>query len=733
MRHPWSLLPALLAVAATTIPGPAFADPSLTLPDQDHAVPTSHRTVATARHTSHPAKRRDEADLGVTIDALSPSYLPAHGPVRVNGTLTNNTDDRWVAINVHLFIGNAPITSSEGLAEATKLDPAKPVGDRLTAPGTFATVSSLRPGASAQFSIKVSRSDLGVTQPGVYWFGVHALGESIQPRDDIADGRARTFLPLVPRGSGSVNTALVIPIRHEVRYAPGGQILDTRAWARTLQTGGSLRSLVDFGAAAGSSPVTWLIDPAVPDAVRDLVAGNPARPLDETAVAVPGGTNSTSPSPEPSQPDGSSGAPSAEPDGTPPSGRKNPASEPGAAWLLRLRASLGADDQVLTLPYGDLDVSAAAVRDPEMYERARRRTGAQLDSWNVDSTPGIGSPSGYLRPEALRMIAPRSTTLVTDQMFGHPPAPAVAQASGRTLTVTSSGVAAGGPGPDDPFGLMAMRQQILSEAALRLLSPGKRPLVVVLPPEWNPGSATGFFSGLDVPWMQLTDVDSITDEPAESVDRDQLDYPESQVARELDAANFASADDLIRIGRTLDQVLIRNDAIGDEVLSEALNGLSFSSREHPDASRAEADRSQQRINRQLSSIRVEAPPAVTLSSTTGRFSATIANNLDQPVRVRVESLADEPLTISDTDPIEVAAGGRSSVLLEAATTRLGVHNVRLVVTSEDGVPLGSSATLPVRSAQVSQVIWLILGTGVALLFGAIVVRLVRRVRRARAA
>jgi hypothetical protein len=34
---------------------------------------------------------------------------------------------------------------------------------------------------------------------------------------------------------------------------------------------------------------------------------------------------------------------------------------------------------------------------------------------------------------------------------------------------------------------------------------------------------------------------------------------------------------------------------------------------------------------------------------------------------------------------------------------------------------------------VSQVIWLILGTGVALLFIAIVVRLVRRVRRARAA
>ena len=281
--------------------------------------------------------------------------------------------------------------------------------------------------------------------------------------------------------------------------------------------------------------------------------------------------------------------------------------------------------------------------------------------------------------------------------------------------------------------MVAVRQQILAEAALRLLSPDKRPLVIVFPPGWNPSSATGFFSGLEVPWLKLTGVDSVATERAEDVDRDQLDYPESEVVRELDAANFASADDLIQTGRTLDQVLVRNDAVGDVVLSQALNGLSFSSREHPDASRAEADRSRQRISRQLSSIRVDAPPAVTLSSSTGRFSATIANNLDHPVRVRVESRADEPLTISDTDPIDIAAGGRSSILLEAATTQLGVHNVRLVVTSEDGTPLGSSATLPVRSAQVSRVIWLILGTGVTLLFGAIVVRLVRRVRRARAA
>ena len=724
MRHRWSLLPALVAVATTTTPAVATVDPASV---SDRARPLPAR-AGTAAQVQPAARRRaqDESPLGVTIDALSPSYLPAPGPVRIDGTVTNNTEDRWVAINIHPFIGATPIESEEELAEATELDPGEPVGDRITTPGTFDTVTSLEPGASAQFSIEVSRSRLGVSEPGVYWFGVHALGESDEPRDSVADGRARTFLPLVPRGSGSVDTALVIPIRHEVRFTPNGRVADPRAWARTLDTGGSLRSLVDFGAAAGSRPVNWLVDPAVPDAVRDLVAGNPPRPVDASVATAPEGTRS--PSPDSSGP---SGSPNDDPLETPPDAPQNAASEPGAAWLERLEEALGGN-QVLALPYGDLDVAATAEHDPAMYAPARRRPGAVLEAWNLPTTPAVASPSGFISPQALGLVDRQSRILVTDEMFGQS-APAVARVGGRKLRVTSSGAAAGGPGPDDPFGTIAVRQQVLSQAALRLLSPGRLPLLVVLPTDWNPSGVTGFFPGLDVPWLELSDLDSMSGGPAEKIDRDQLDYPESQVDRELDAANFASADALIRSGQTLEEVLVRGDDVSDDVLAEALNGLSYSSREHPDASRAEADRSRGRIDRQLASIRVDAPPAVTLSSKTGRFSATVANNLDHPVRVRVEARADAPLTISDTDVLEIAAGGRSSFLLEAGTTQLGVHNVRLVVTTENGTPLGSTAELPVRSVQVSQVIWLILGTGVALLFGAIVVRLVRRVRRARGA
>jgi len=81
--------------------------------------------------------------------------------------------------------------------------------------------------------------------------------------------------------------------------------------------------------------------------------------------------------------------------------------------------------------------------------------------------------------------------------------------------------------------------------------------------------------------------------------------------------------------------------------------------------------------------------------------------------------------------IPIGADGSTTVLLTATTSTLGVHNITLVVTDSAGVPLGASDQLPVRSVQVSEVIWLILGTGVALLFLAIALRLVRRIRAAR--
>ena len=54
------------------------------------------------------------------------------------------------------------------------------------------------PGRDGDFTVKLPRSKITVSAPGVYWFGVHALGATAAGRSDSAAGRDRTFLPLVP-------------------------------------------------------------------------------------------------------------------------------------------------------------------------------------------------------------------------------------------------------------------------------------------------------------------------------------------------------------------------------------------------------------------------------------------------------------------------------------------------------------------------------------------------------
>ena len=261
MLRPVSLLPALVVVVATLLGLPAG---------------TAHAAAG--------ARVADADPLGVTIETLSSSEIPHSGPIRVTGSVTNRDEGSWQTINVYAFIGATPITTSADLAAAAETPPTTDVGQRiidLGAPDTEYTIDELAPGETAQFSLTIPHRYLRRTEGGVYWFGVHALGDGPEGRVDGADGRARTFLPYVPRTTRTVDTALVIPIRRLVTHAPNGSIGGLERWTDEL-SGGALRALVDLGAAAGSRPVSWLVDPSVVDAARRLAAGNPARFLGPT-------------------------------------------------------------------------------------------------------------------------------------------------------------------------------------------------------------------------------------------------------------------------------------------------------------------------------------------------------------------------------------------------------------------------------------------------------------------
>ena len=81
--------------------------------------------------------------------------------------------------------------------------------------------------------------------------------------------------------------------------------------------------------------------------------------------------------------------------------------------------------------------------------------------------------------------------------------------------------------------------------------------------------------------------------------------------------------------------------------------------------------------------------------------------------------------------VEIPANGSANILLDARTDTPGVHDVTIRVTDTEGNALGGSDELSIRSARVSNIIWLFLATGIGLLFGTIGFRLVRRVRAAR--
>jgi hypothetical protein len=519
----------------------------------------------------------------------------------------------------------------------------------------------------------------------------------------------------------------VLPIRHPVRHDADGRVADVPDWTTTLSTDGQLRALTDFGVAAGDRPLTWLVDPAVTDAVTQLTKGNPERSLAPTIdPGEPDGEESESPSADAS-PESSE---EASPEGADPENADlAAAAAAGNAWLDRLHTGVEGSE-ILGLPYGDLDVSAAATHDPDAYTSARKRTGTQLAPWGLPVSPAVASPSGYLSPAALQMTDTGTRVLVTDRMF-RGGAPSVAETDGQSLVVTSSEAASGGPGPEAAMSPIAVRQRIVSEAALRLLAPGRRPLVVVLPSTWSPMSNTGFWDGLDLDWLRLTTVDDIAAQPGRDVDPDRLLYPETQRTAELGAVNFSSASDLAEAGDTLQNLLTLNDQVGGVVRDEAMTDLSYATRRQPLTVRASASRSRDWIEDRLGSVEVTAPKAVILSSGSGRFSATVHNALDQPVTVRLDAVTDPLLRVTvPKSNVEIGPGDRTTILLNAASQAVGVRNVELLLTDSEGTPLGSSDSLPIRSNRVSNVIWLILGTGVALLFGTIVVRLFRRIRAA---
>lgn len=684
------------------------------------------------------ASAKDADPLLVHIDSMTP-VLPRTGDVEISGTVTNVSDDTFTRVNLHPFSSELPILDALNLKQSATIDPTQFVGERVTVPGTFDTIDELAPGASAPFSDSVPVELLATSgEPGVYWIGIHAIGDGSVPRDIVADGRARTFIPREPSGNPEPREASVIlPIRSRVWYDEDGAVAGTDRWAKRLAEGGSLDGVLDMADSAGSTPYSWLVDPAVLHALARLAGGNPPRNLTPDPT-VPGQE------PAPVEPEEGDESPTpADETLTPtetaateePTEDEAQLAASAAAWLERFRLLVGATP-VLTLPYGDLDVSAAVRHDRTRFDQAVARSAEVMaaPALALPSQPTVAPENDLLSSEAIAAIPPGTTILLGDNAFAIPPTSptSVVKLLGHEVVVTSTGAEAGGPAPTAANDPLALRQRLLSEAALRLEADDTAPLVVTLPTVWRGEDAASFFTDLEQPWLEVVPFGDVAAGTPKGVPAASLTYTDDDVAEELDATAFTAANRAGEAATLLEQVVIPVTTIEAQVRDELLVTLSEQHRDRPGLAVAAADRVRESLRADLAKITIEAPPAVTLSSDSGPLGVTLVNGLDQPVEVQVQVRTDGELTLSGGGVRRLGPQARSVVRFEATTSRAGVHNVRLAVTSLDGVPLGASDQLPIRAARVSALIWIVMALGALVLFGMIGYRLPGQIRARRA-
>lgn len=674
----------------------------------------------------------DPDPLLVHIDAIDP-VLPRSGEVEISGTVTNVSSETFTRVNLHVFSSQTPILDSATLRDSAASDPTAYVGPRVTEPGTFFTVDELAPGASASFFDSVPVELLGIPdQAGVYWIGIHALGDSSVARDAVADGRARTFVPVRPDSRRAQEASVILPVRNPVWYDAEGRIGGTERWARRLEEGGSLEGVLDMAASADGMPYGWLVDPAVLLAIKRLSLGNPGRSLVPDS-RVPG----QEPTPTETPSDGSE-TPAPTVTVPPPVAEHDPSAEEielatrASEWLVRF-GTLAGTDPVMTLPFGDLDVSAAVRHDRERFTEAVARSAVVMTELGLVSQPAVAPAGDVLSPEAIAATPEGTVILLGENAFGIPPSTSnsVVRLLGHEVVVTSTGAEAGGPGPTAASDPLALRQRLLSEAALRLANRDSAPLVVTLPTVWGGDDATSFFEDLEQSWLEVVPVADVAGRSARGLPASSLAYTDDDIEVELPASGFALAREASARATVLEQVLELQTAIEAQVRDEVLVTLSERHRRRPGLAARAAERVEEEIDAELGKITVEAPSAVTLSSDSGKLGATLVNGLDQPVTVRLDALTDSDLTLTGGGVRTLGPGARSVVRFEATTTQPGLHRLRLVVATVDGVPLGSNAELPIRAARVSALIWIAMAVSALVLFGMIGYRLPGQIRARR--
>lgn len=618
----------------------------------------------------------DEAPtkLDVRITQLSPAVLKPGAAVTLNGTITNDSDRKWTSVQAYLVAPRSPFTSRKQVTDAVASGVSY-TGDRRVALKSIDELGTLDPGSTVSFKIRVPYSVLQVGAEGVYPVGVQVLGTGEDGiRSNKSIGRATTFLPMV-KSQKSTPASVVVPFVTPDRRGAKGYV-NPKGLAASAAPGGQLRNLIDLTYKIPNSVLSLIIDPALLAELDDIAKAK-RLPRDVSISKT----------------------------------QRRAAGELRDDLLTRARQS-----NYWILGYARPDVlaierSGTAAID-RAVDRATRSTMQRFDLtgqrviWPTrdgvtqalgDKQHGDANTPMIVSRGALPRWEPERGSIV-NQSTRNGPMP----------VLVNSPLDSGVPGYPTPT---TFRQRILSETALaameRNLDPEARSNVVALvDPAWNPGSnleSSKLNEAFENDLIDGTALDVILRAKRSEL-RGRL--PKSSGAKSISPAQIQSVDAALDITTALAAIVVDAKQLRAEQATRAADLVSLQWRRDSAGGTEAARRFSRATEQEFESITVEGPPAVTLSGTEGSFPITITNGTSRTTRIGLRLTSTNPrLDVRAVDPVEVAAGERRTLTVNADVGNQGSSTFTTSMTTSDGTAFGEPAVFNVRTSRVGAAVW----------------------------
>ncbi|MGC3995087.1 MAG: DUF6049 family protein [Propionicimonas sp.] len=614
------------------------------------------------------ARAADQPLVSFTMTSLDVSGYGSDDTVTLEGTVTNTGSVNAYGVQVILWRSRDEIQSLATLRQAssnTILGSRLPISaDHYVVVTTSA--EAFTPGQTAQVTLRATIGELGFdTRGAAFAFGADVIANAEPTGEYRTVGQLRTFVAIPTKAKVPVTSIVLLS-------AAPTKLVDNlfRNDDLASELVGRLSTLLDAAAEPGMS---WLIDPALLDEVRDMADGYQVKKGDGTVAGT--------------------GASAAE------------------EWLDRFDA-LDRDAGARTL-FANPDLEGARAAGDDLAVSRSERAAATVSG--LDDLPVVAVPNGLLLTSAtLASLTDSSVDLALAD------------------NTTTAGALQGGDG-DEPAvlavsaafpgdGALAenLRRQYALAATVIAGERGEARLLTTAAevaadeadsPSWTVRRDLGELLDSDPSHrtanLQAVKPAHLTSQQFAAISRLESDFTayaelarSSTLPEQSDAAvSRAIATAWVDDSRGFDEQLAgMNDLVGVPALGRA--------------------------------VVLDASARFVMSSRANQFPITVTNNLTEEITLRIVVASNNPqrLSVPDSDPVTVEPGQSVTVNIRPEATSNGVVTARAYAATESGRRITPDTSIIIEVTDLGVVAWVIVTVSALVLIGATAWR-IRQVRR----